>query len=72
MLGVNATSYFDRLFDNFIERQYQIKNDSLSNNPNAWLLYAGAVPLAFATKSLLVPCVYVLGIRMYKFQVGVS
>ena len=72
MLGVNATSYFDRLFNNFIERQYQIKCDSLSDNPNVWLLYAGAVPLAFATKSLLAPCIYVLGIRMYKFQVAVN
>ena len=38
------------------------------DNPSSWLLFAGAVPLAFATKSLFAPLVYVMGLRAYKFH----
>ena len=43
---------------------------TLYDNPNSWLLLAGAVPLAYATKSLVAPLIYILGFRACKFHLA--
>ena len=63
LLAVTESGYSRQLYKTYKSHQSVLKAKALSTNPNIALLYLGAIPVSFATKSIIAPVVYILGAR---------
>ena len=69
MLSVVNSGYGAVRLAEFTHIQNNLVMNTVYSNPNTLLVLASAVPLAYATKSLLIPALFVWGSFMYKLSI---
>ena len=67
LLAVGTSGYDRLLYNDYEQHNLNLHSKTFANS---YLLYLGAIPLTFATKSLVAPVMYVMGLRFYKFQMA--
>ena len=70
LLAIQVSGYTASLFRDFWRHQNELRRKTFLENPNTWLLLLGAVPLAFASKSLVLPTLYIASFATYKMSLA--
>ena len=68
IISVSLSGYGVVKYNQFNQHQNTFMHDQVYTNPNSLLLLSSAFPLAYATKSILIPVLFVWSTLLYKIS----